>query len=576
MNTGRRAAPIPDWREASEQERLRAIVDRIADGIVIVSEEGIIRFANPAAEQLFGRSATELAGRDLGFPVVDGDTTEVEVVQPQQHTVTAELRAVEIEWEGKRGHLISLRDVTDRKQAAERALQLERERLARTEAEAASHAKSEFLALMSHELRTPLNAVIGYADLLQLGLVGELSPEQRAQISRIAASGRHLLGLVNEVLDLARVEAGRLLLHRGTGRCDLAVKYAKMLVMPIADAAQVKVTLLDAGDAGVSYGGDEDRVRQILVNLLNNAVKFSPAGGQVTVTWGAASKPEEHARLFGSGPWCFFRVEDTGMGIPAEKLGAIFEPFVQVEKGHTRSKEGSGLGLTISRRLARLMNGDLTVRSELGKGSTFTLWLRDATAAVKQAERWRARSPEMAERLQGLEEVGKVLLRELEPLLDAFVARLREQPMVESAKKLRDCQLSNHLGEYLVGLAGTLAAMEQGQDRASAVVAERAAIQLILTESHGTQRAELGWTPELLQREWTILREETERIIRLHSRGLREQAVAEALQLIGKEIERAIAVSSNALHCASTPADSADLLRGQSSAAAEGSAGSSP
>src|SRR5438105_323488 len=197
----------------SEQGRLRSIVERLADGIVIGDAAGVIRFANPAAQELFGRSHKQLVGTPLGFPVVLGESAEVDVMRPGDGAITTELRVVDVEWGGAPAMLVSLRDITDRKRAAERERQLERERTARAEAEAASQAKSEFLATMSHELRTPLNAVIGYAELLDLGVAGALTTEQRQQVVRIRNSARHLLGLVNEVLDLSKVEAGRLSVH---------------------------------------------------------------------------------------------------------------------------------------------------------------------------------------------------------------------------------------------------------------------------------------------------------------------------------------------------------------------------
>src|SRR5688572_29965246 len=167
-----------------EQEQLRDIVAHLADGIVIVGGDGLIRFANPAAEHLFGRSASTLTGTPFGFAIVNGTPAPIDVVRPGGATVAAELRAVEILWEGEPARLVSVRDVTERRRAEERAQALERERAARAEAEAANRAKSDLLATMSHELRTPLNAVLGYAELLDLGIGGQLGPEQHHQVER--------------------------------------------------------------------------------------------------------------------------------------------------------------------------------------------------------------------------------------------------------------------------------------------------------------------------------------------------------------------------------------------------------
>jgi signal transduction histidine kinase len=355
----------------------------MADGVVVVSLDGIIRFANPAAEQLFGRSADQLHGSDLGIPALSGETTEVEVQRPSGVPVTAELRVVDSDWEGEPARLISLRDVTDRKQ-------LEREREARARAEAASKAKSDFLAIMSHELRTPLNAVIGYADLLDVGTAGPVTGDQRAHLARIRASGLHLLDLVNEMLDLARVGAGRLALVSGAASAVQTATAALALVSLGAEARGVAISEQCGGGIRASYRGDPDRVRQILGNLLDNAVKFTQPGGQVRIECGVSATPEAEARLDGAGPWVYWRVEDTGIGIPPRQLTSIFEPFVQVEAGHTRSADGSGLGLTISRSLARLMKGDITVRSAVMAGSCFTLWLPAASAPRVEPEPPRA------------------------------------------------------------------------------------------------------------------------------------------------------------------------------------------
>ena len=552
-----------------EEARLKSIVDQMADGVVIVNRDGTIRFANPAAERLFGRSREELTRRELGFPVVVSDTAEVEVVRPNHETVTAELRAVDIEWHGEAAHLISLRDITDRKRAAERAAQLDRERVARIEAEAANQAKSEFLALMSHELRTPLNAVIGYSELLDLGVAGSLSAEQRHNVARIASSARHLLGLVNEVLDLAKVEAGRLWLQEGVGHPHRVVDAAIALVQPAAEARGIELVAKPPEDDQVAYAGDEDRVRQILVNLLNNAVKFTPAGGRVTVEWALTLNADADARVFGHGPWCVVRVSDTGIGIPSDKLRTIFDPFVQVDGGRSRSKEGSGLGLTISRRLARLMKGDVTVRSSVGSGSTFALWLPDATTAAKETARWRAEAPDTAARLLGLGEIGKVLIRELDPLLAAFVARLRDETLADSAQSLRYCQLTDHLAAYVADVAAMFAAIEESQGQPSAVVADGTKIHMLVAESHGVQRSRLGWTSETLHREWTILHEEIEQLIHMHVRGVAESAVAEARVVLERMIDQAREASCRALTRASGAEQAAPLIREQPRAASQ-------
>ena len=253
-------------------------------------------------------------------------------------------------------------DLTEQKRL-ERELQalLAREREARAEAEAASRAKSEFLATMSHELRTPLNAIDGYAELLEMEVRGPLTDAQREDIARIRRSQKHLLTLINDVLSFARLESGREEFDVQPVLMDDVLRPLEEMIAPQLRAKEIAYAY-EPAPVGTRTLADPDKVRQIVLNLLGNAVKFTDHG---RVTLRCQADPLG----------VHVHVQDTGRGIPASQLDAIFEPFVQVERGLTRQVSGSGLGLAIARDLARRMRGDLTVRSTLGQGSTFTLTL---------------------------------------------------------------------------------------------------------------------------------------------------------------------------------------------------------
>src|SRR6185437_14980919 len=218
------------------------------------------------------------------------------------------------------------------------------------------------LAVMSHELRTPLNAIGGYAELMELGIHGTVSPEQREALERIQRSQQVLLGLINQVLNYARIESGNVRYDVTNVALDEVIRSAEALLQP-----QLRAKGLQYRYAGcapdLAVRADPDKLQQILRKLLTNAIKFTERGGAITVD------VEELNPVM---------VRDTGIGIPAEKRQAIFDPFVQVNAHYTRTRDGVGLGLAISRDLARGMSGDITVESVEGQGSTFTLHLERA------------------------------------------------------------------------------------------------------------------------------------------------------------------------------------------------------
>lgn len=228
----------------------------------------------------------------------------------------------------------------------------------------ANEAKMEFLAVMSHELRTPLNAINGYTDLMEMGIGGTVSDAQRDYLTRIKKSGKFLLGLINDVLNFARIDAASVSIKREPVQLDTILETSHMLVEPQMKARSIGYRY-EALDGTCTALGDSEKIEQVILNLLTNAVKFTDPGGAITLS---CESRGDRARI---------SVADTGRGIPASKLESVFDPFVQLDRGASPdSQQGVGLGLAISRALARAMGGELTAESEVGKGSLFTLDLQ--------------------------------------------------------------------------------------------------------------------------------------------------------------------------------------------------------
>ncbi|HEX8906508.1 MAG TPA: ATP-binding protein [Longimicrobiaceae bacterium] len=323
--------------------------DRTLGAITLVHAESGRRYDQQdleLAEELARRAAVAIDNARLYY--------ETEEARAQLEQQAAELQEAQAEMERAHGELQRANDeLVARTEEAERA---------REAADEANAAKSAFLATMSHELRTPLNAIAGYAQLLEMGIHGEITETQREYLEKIRRNQTHLLGLINDVLNFAKIEAGQVQYEIGQVPVDETLAAVEALIEPQVRARRHHYAYR-RGDPAVTARADRDRVEQIVLNLLSNAVKFTSPGGRIVMEWEA---DDGRVRI---------RVRDSGRGIPADKLPAIFEPFVQVDPTLTRSSEGTGLGLAISRDLARAMKGDLTVESREGVGSTFTLTL---------------------------------------------------------------------------------------------------------------------------------------------------------------------------------------------------------
>jgi PAS domain S-box-containing protein len=343
--------------------------------MALTDREGIILAINPAHTDLYGFSPDAIVGRHFSIIYPDADRAELaalncglfaEPVLPPTFESTihhrdggvreTEIRISFIEVDGVRQVMVSaIRDVTDRKQ-------LEHElRQALDEARAATRSKSQFLAMMSHELRTPLQAVLGYTDLLLLGEEDTLAPQQREDLGHIHGGAIRMMTLIDQLLDLSRLEAGRLDVAQELVDLPEVIEQVRQDIAPQAGAKALELSI-DLPRVLPPVLGDAGRLRQVLLNLASNAVKFTHQGGVCI-----SAHPSENG--------VDIAVRDTGIGITAEAMPMIFEEFRQVDGSMTRRYGGAGLGLAIAKRLVEQMGGRITVESQEGLGSAFTVHL---------------------------------------------------------------------------------------------------------------------------------------------------------------------------------------------------------
>ncbi|HYD55003.1 MAG TPA: ATP-binding protein, partial [Gemmatimonadaceae bacterium] len=531
------------------EAQFRVMVEKVQDyAVFLMDPDGIITTWGEGARRMKRFEPHEIIGKHLR--VLYPDDGMAEDGSADEHLREA-ARSGEYIGEGMRrrgdGELFPARVVLTALRDGDRVigfskisqdLSMEREResalaAAMEAARSASVAKSQFLANTSHEIRTPLNAIMGYAELLEMGMGGSLAPAQRGYVERIQTTSRHLLGLINDVLDLSRIEAG----HMRTARepalvCD-AVGAAVELVEPQYRTRGIEL-MNGCRSCELAYRGDAERLRQVLVNLLSNAARFTEPAGRVTVSSGSSTRTPPDLEGRGPGPWTFVRVEDTGLGIPAEHMSRIWDAFEQADASRTRRVGGSGLGLTISRHLARLMGGDITAQSQPGLGSTFMVWLPaiDPAEVPRPPLRADGRSPEerlaSAEGVPGMEKLSDALLNEAERVIAAYVERLRGDAATPSAAAASDAQLEDHMATLLADLAQSLTIIGHDGIELEDLMRDGSAIQRLIASRHGEQRARIGWRVTELHREFEILRDEVHAALeRRRARGA-EHDVARA------------------------------------------------
>ncbi len=347
---GENSAHIAQLERALElcHAAFNGIVERSADGVVVINLEGIICFANAAAQQMLNRVGKDLLGQQFGIPFSPGDTAEIELLRDGRPHTVAEMRIVATEWQSKPAYLATLRDITARKRAEERSQEDIRRR-------------DTFLAMLSHELRNPLAAISSAVAILGRTSLNPQNADQARDI--IDRQCGQMTRLLEDLLDVTRISQGKIQLHREVLDVKVIIEEAVKAVGALFHAREQHL-VVDYQPRKLLVDGDSVRLHQVLVNLLSNAAKYSDPGSVVRLM---VRKIEDEAVL---------QIRDEGLGIPADRLETIFEPFTQLDAALSRSKGGMGIGLALVRSLVELHGGSITAQSKgSGQGSRFTVKL---------------------------------------------------------------------------------------------------------------------------------------------------------------------------------------------------------